>query len=259
MTHNCHNLSISTSALQLEVALTPWDQSIFKCPVGTISYLCVKHPGDAKRDFSIFENWRKTCDYGLISCRLPHNALQESKLLEANGFRFIEMVLHPQITKTQNQTIPDQGLIVSLAAIEDLPRIRAIAEVAFKNERFHVDPLIDPALGNKRYGQWVSNVFNNPAQMLIKIEDATDLIAFFIYEKLPGGVVYWHLTAVSPKLQGKGYGYKVWQQMIRYHYLNGAESISTTISARNIAVLNLYSKLCFQFPPPQMTFHWVKE
>jgi len=38
----------------------------------------------------------------------------------------------------------------------------------------------------------------------------------------------------------------------------GAQRVRTCIVARNHRVLNLYAGLGFRFPPPQMTFHWVK-
>jgi hypothetical protein len=46
--------------------------------------------------------------------------------------------------------------------------------------------------------------------------------------------------------------------MLQRHRNEGAAVITTTISARNVRVLNLYSKLGARFLPPEMTFHWLK-
>ncbi|MBK8535842.1 MAG: hypothetical protein IPL59_12375 [Candidatus Competibacteraceae bacterium] len=46
--------------------------------------------------------------------------------------------------------------------------------------------------------------------------------------------------------------------MLRYHQERGQDVVMTTISARNVSVLNLYTKLNFRFLPPEMTFHWVR-
>jgi RimJ/RimL family protein N-acetyltransferase len=73
------------------------------------------------------------------------------------------------------------------------------------------------------------------------------------------GHSFWNLSAIFPGYYGKGYGRRAWLAMLRYHQENGCIAVSTTISARNIAVLNLYSSLNFRFLPPEMTFHWMRE
>ena len=93
---------------------------------------------------------------------------------------------------------------------------------------------------------------------LLKILDDETLIAFFIIEAKEDGSVYWHLTVVSPEFQGRGYGRRTWLAMLRQHNEKGHNAVSTTISARNISALNLYSSLSFRFSPPDMTFHWTK-
>jgi ribosomal protein S18 acetylase RimI-like enzyme len=71
--------------------------------------------------------------------------------------------------------------------------------------------------------------------------------------------VYWHLTAVAPQCQGQGYGWRVWRAMLAHHARGGVRSVRTTITAGNVPVLNLYSKLGFRFLPPETTFHWLRE
>ena len=39
----------------------------------------------------------KQDEVALVSCRLPHDSISESMILEQVGFKFIEMVLHPFI------------------------------------------------------------------------------------------------------------------------------------------------------------------
>jgi hypothetical protein len=47
--------------------------------------------------------------------------------------------------------------------------------------------------------------------------------------------------------------------MLARHLGEGVGKVSTTIAARNVPVLNLYSSLRFRFAPPEMTFHWVRD
>jgi RimJ/RimL family protein N-acetyltransferase len=177
--------------------------------------------------------------------------------LEAHGFRFIEMVLHPRLAGLSALALPEDDLQIMPAGAADLPGLVAIAEQAFTHERYHVDPRLDPRLGDRRYGRWVRSSLDHPTQRLLKVLDAERVIALFLVEKRTDGSAYWHLTAIAPEWQGQGYGRRVWQAMLRRHQAEGCESVTTTISARNTPVLNLYAQLGFRFLPPEMTFHWL--
>lgn len=252
-----NTLSIETDCLVLKASLVPWDTEVFHAPVAQIEHIKILNPDRLDSDYATFESWRDVNHYKLISCRLDHAQLNESIFLEAKGFRFIETVLHPRLEDLHQPNISDHGLKIIPAEEGDLPALRKIAESAFKNERFHVDPRIDPHLGDLRYGRWVINSFVHPGQRLLKIVDNETLIACFIVEVMDDESVYWHLTAISPAHQGKGYGRRTWLAMLHHHRQNGQTSVMTTISARNTPILNLYSSLNFHFLPPEMTFHWI--
>ena len=252
------SVEISTGSLFLKASLVPWDTEVFQFPVAQITHIDVMNTDQASKDYSVFQEWVDVNMCSLISCRLSHSQMLESILLEGKGFRFIEMVLHPKFEGLEKLNIPHQDLQVDPANIGDLPVLRQIAESAFGHERFHCDPRLDRRRGDLRYGRWVANTLTHPRQQLLKILDGESLIAFFIIETKDDGIVYWHLTAVSPEYQGRGYGRRVWLTMLHYHQKAGHRAVSTTISARNTPVLNLYASLNFRFLPPEMTFHWVK-
>lgn len=252
------SFTLETKGVLLKASLVPWDTKIFGYPVAQIECMKIFKP-QLLEDFVAFEAWRDINQVKMMSCRLSHEQLNESMFLETKGFRFIEMVLYPRINELLQLRTADQGLTVLPADENDLPAIRKIAETAFTNERFHVDPRLDPHLGDLRYGQWVATTFMNQKQKIVKILDNKTLVAFFTIEAEDDGSVYWHLTAVSPEHQGKGYGRRTWLAMLNYHRKNGQVAISTTISARNTRILNLYSSLNFRFSPPGMTFHWLSE
>jgi len=250
---------LATSRLKLTANETPWDSAVFHIPVVQIDELEVLDPQAAPDDYAEYQAWVAHEQIGIISCRLAHDQLHESMFLEANGFRFIEMVLHPRLNGLQKQSIAVDDLQILAATEADLTNLRVIAETSFGNERYHIDPRLDPKLGDERYGRWVNNSLSHKTQQLLKIVDGDRLIALFVVEPTSSQSVYWHLTAISPQWQGYGYGRRVWLAMLRHHQAEGYEIVSTTISARNIRVLNLYAQLGFHFTPPEMTFHWIRE
>jgi ribosomal protein S18 acetylase RimI-like enzyme len=251
-------LRTETDALVLSYFRVPWDSEIFGFPVGQIAQICVFRPDRAVQDLATFSNWLDDQAIQLASCRLPHDRLRESMVLEEMGFRFVEMVLHPHLANLQSRSWEDQGLKVRAAEAADLPELEEIAAHAFGYERFHVDPRLDPKLADLRYRVWVRNSLGYERQQLYKICEDQKVVAFFVTESKPGGSCYWHLTAVSPVFQGRGYGKKVWRTMLRHHQSEGATEVGTTIAARNSPVLSLYSSLDFRFRPPEMTLHWVR-
>lgn len=252
------NISLHLPGLALEAELVPWDTAAFGFPVVAITALAVGELGRAEGAYGHFQDWLDVHNVRIASCRLPHGSLRESMFLEDQGFRFIEMVLHPHIEAAAVSSVRSDTLTIAPAETADLPALEQLAERAFQWERYHVDPRLDPLPGQVRYRRWVRNSLSHPRQRLLKLLDKEILVALFVVETMADRSIYWHLNAVSPELHGRGYGKRAWLSMLLHHKDEGASSISTTISARNTRVLNLYAQLGFRFLPPEMTFHWVR-
>lgn len=250
---------LETGALSLAYFQVPWDSEIFAFPVAQIKEIRVSEPTQARKDLLPFQAWLEQEKIRLASCRVPFDRLNETMLLENAGFRFVEMVLHPQLADLQAYPCVSQGLDVDLADDADLPVIEDIAAHAFGYERFHADPRLERALADQRYRVWVRNSHRHPTQRLYKICDGPDLIAFFVTENKPDGLCYWHLTAIAPGFQGRGYGKRVWREMLNQHQREGMTRIGTTIAGGNTPVLNLYVSLGFRFQPPEITLHWLRD
>ena len=191
---------------------------------------------------------------------LAHDKLRESMLLEEIGFRFIEMLYQPtlDLAKAGAPTSCDHGMTVSTATEQDMPRVLAIAGSAFQNERIHMDPRLPSRLGDMRYQNWARDALTHSSQRLKILREKNEIVAFFVTEDQPDKTCYWHLNAVAPDAQGRGVGRRTWRAMLEDAQLGGAKRVQTSIVARNNRVLNLYASLAFTFPPPLMTFHWVR-
>jgi RimJ/RimL family protein N-acetyltransferase len=243
----------------LECSIVPWDSEIFGFPVAQIDHLDF---GDAKGPsgvFDAFETWCAQHDVRLVSCRLDHLRLRESMALEDAGFRFVEMVYGLRLDSFDGISPPHRAIQVAEAKAGDLSAIEDIAHSAFTTGRFVLDPRLPPELSQRRYATWVRNSFGSSGQKILKAEVDGDLAGFFIVEKRSGNGVYWHLTAIAPRWQGKGIGASVWRTMLLQHRTAGATSVETTISAHNLPIINLYQRLGFRFASAQMTFHRLRE
>ena len=250
---------ISTGSLDLSWSSAPWDAAVTGCPVWQLDSIELNGDG-ADTDMLLFEKARDKAGVGLVSCRLGHDRLDISMFLEVRGFRFIEMIYQPvlEIASNRLSDLPASSLAVVRATQEDLPQLIDIAGTAFCAERFHVDPRLGPEMGNKRYQNWIRNSLTHPTQQLYALKDDNAIVSFFVTEMLDNGTCYWHLNAVSPRYQGRSYGLRSWSAMLQQAADAGAMRVRTSIVASNHRVLNLYARLGFRFPPPLMTFHWVK-
>lgn len=249
---------IETDSLRMAWSDAPWDQAVCGFPVLQITKIELLGT-NAVSDIQIFERERDRIGAGLVSCRLSHERMSESLLLEDRGFRFIEMGYKPEIELLKfNMDGQMASLAVTHAIDDDLPILLDIARTSFHNERFRVDPRLNSDVSDQRYQNWVANSLRHPTQELYVICDGTRRIAFFVTELLHDGTCYWHLNAVAPDAQGQGYGRRVWLNMMVEAGKRGAVRVRTSIVARNHRVLNLYARLGFYFPPPSMTFHWVR-
>jgi ribosomal protein S18 acetylase RimI-like enzyme len=248
-------IAFEAEGAAMECFLVPWDTEIFGFPVAQISRLELGDGADGVGVLRAFDGWCADQRVRLASCRLDHARLRESMALEEVGFRFVEMVHEPRLDLIDRVAAPRRVIQISEALDDDLPAIEEIAYSAFTTGRFLLDWRLPPELSRRRYAGWVRNSFGDPGHEVLKATADDELVGFFIVETRPDGSVYWHLTAIAPRWQGKGMGMSLWRTMLLRHRADDATSVSTTISGHNPPALNLYARLGFKFGAPQMTFH----
>ncbi|MEJ6005815.1 GNAT family N-acetyltransferase [Paucibacter sp. AS339] len=249
---------IANGSLKMRWQRNPWDELVCGFPVLQINEF--KVTGEfANKEFELFEKIREKLKAGLVSCRLPHQNLAESMLLEDRGYRFIEMVYSPEIELSH---IEKNKCFEPLQALKgsqsDLALLRKLAAGVFKNERFQMDFRLNPNISDARFGNWIASSFDHPSQNLTVYRDQDKVVGFSITEILSDGTCYWHLNAVASEIQAQGYGRRLWKTMLLNAKNAGATRVKSSIAARNYKVLNLYASEGFKFPAPEMTFHWVR-
>lgn len=252
-------LALDNSRLALTARLLDWDTESLGAPVAQVDHIELRG-APASADTAAVHDWLAANRVALASCRLPEARLRESFFLEAAGFRFVEMVYGMRLAlPTGTAAVDAPDVCWEPARPQDLPALTAVASAAFQTGRWHVDPRIGAAASGRRYAHWVGRSLAGGPQQVLLVRDGAAVAGFFIVEDLDDGSSYWHLTAVSPSHQGRGWGRRLWASMIRRHAADGRHSVRTTIAARNLPVVNLYAALGWRFDDCQMSFHWVPE
>jgi ribosomal protein S18 acetylase RimI-like enzyme len=253
--------SIRTPALTLDYHVVPWDTEIIGKPVAQISRICITDPTAAVEEYETFRTWCSREAIQLCACRVQTGTLVESMFLEAQGFRFVELNYLPRLAELQARTAPETSTSLKIDIVDaehsDQDELADMAAQVLRHGRFHQDPRIDPALGDKRYRAWMTNAFTRPSQRVLKCMLDGEIAAFFVVEFPAKDHCFWSLVGLAPGREGKGLGKRVWNAMLAYHRSRGIDVVSTSISSHNVPVFNLYVSLGFRFPAPTATFQWV--
>ena len=248
-------VSLRSLALDMDYFLVPWDTEIMGRRVAEIKKIAVHDSEQAQIQFETFENWLKSENIDFCSCRIGHDLIVETDFIQKHNFKFIELNYRPQINNLQLLDLSNEMVEIQLAAPADKEHLADMAKSIFKYGRFHQDIALGDEIGNDRYKTWMVNAFSLPFQSVYKCIISNKIAGFFVVEATEKKC-HWALTGLAPGLNNRGMGTRVWKSMMHFHQAQGVESITTSISSHNTAVLNLYAKLNFRFPTPAATFHW---
>jgi GNAT superfamily N-acetyltransferase len=118
----------------------------------------------------------------------------------------------------------------------------------FRFGRFHRDRNLDRDSADRRYLQWLAQMHDDGGVFGLTWEG--DLAAFFACSK---NRILLHAVAVP--FQGKGLAKYLWSAGFRKLITHGHNELSSSISAANLTVLNLYSSLGFRFRNAVDVYH----
>lgn len=247
---------IVTPGLSLRCHLAPWDRPFFAGNTAAITSISLgPEEAGAEEGFQLFRRWCARNEVVLVSCRLAQERLAECGLLEAQGFRFIELNYRPTCADL-GRFVADPAISVGPAAPSEAAALGGMARAIFSTGRLHLDPQVGAKIGDARYAGWLDNAFRNPLQEVIAFRTGPEIIGFAVVERPTPEQRFWSLIGLAPGLAGRGLGRRAWNTLLAHHAAEGVTEVSTSISSQNLAVFNLYVRLGFRFPAPEVTLHW---
>jgi ribosomal protein S18 acetylase RimI-like enzyme len=121
---------------------------------------------------------------------------------------------------------------------------------AFRHGRFHRDFNVSRRQADLRYDNWLVQLL--AANKVWGLAWEANLVGFFATE---GSRAVLH--ALAPEVRGKGYAKHLWTAAITRMFAEGCDEVSSSVSAANVAVVNLYASLGFRFRNPCDVYHRV--
>lgn len=169
---------------------------------------------------------------------LKLNPLEDKSLALAYGFYYCDTLLEPVCKKGELSISSHHDFqLTENAPFTDLLKI---CHGAFSHGRFHRDPYLDKTLADNRYDQWLEDLAENGKVYGLLM---CNNIAGFIATKDN----QLQLHAIAKEHQGKGFAKYWWSSVCDHLFAQGYETVTSSISASNLPVLNLYTSLGFRF------------
>jgi hypothetical protein len=177
---------------------------------------------------------------------LKVDPLADKRLLHEYGFYYCDTLIEPNCNVARLRVIqhPD----ATIAKDVDAEQALAICHGAFAHGRFHRDFNLSKAAADLRYDRWLKQVLDEQQVYGLYWQG---VLAGFIGHN--GNNLVLH--ALATQCRGKGWSKYWWSAVCDDLLKNGHNEVKSSISASNLAVLNLYVSLGFSFRNPQDIYH----
>lgn len=177
---------------------------------------------------------------------LKVDPLADKRLLHEYGFYYCDTLIEPHCNAARLRTVQHPDATISKEV--DVGQALTICHGAFTHGRFHRDFNLHQAAADLRYDNWLKQLLE--AQQVYGLYWQGTLAGFIGHSE--SNLV---LHALAEKYRGKGLSKYWWSEVCRQLLVGGGDEVKSSISAANLAVLNLYASMGFAFGSPQDIYH----
>jgi len=175
--------------------------------------------------------------------------LSDKRLLHEYGFYYCDTLIEPYCNAVRLRTVQHPDATISKRV--DAGQALLIGHGAFAHGRFHRDFNISKADADLRYDNWLKQLLEKEQVFGLYWQGA---LAGFIGHN--GNSLVLH--ALAENYRSKGLSKYWWSAVCAELLAAGHDEVRSSISASNLAVLNLYSSLGFSFNNPTDIYHrWI--
>jgi ribosomal protein S18 acetylase RimI-like enzyme len=203
---------------------SPWDSAVFGMPAYELTDLSPDTLAAATRMA------------GHYTVRL--DPLVSKQDLHEHGFYYCDTLVEPHC-KIEH-FVPFEDRAVSVRMEVSLDALLSICHGAFVHGRFHRDFGLPQAQAETRYAKWLAQLHRDgKVYGLLYREELAGFIA------VEGNRLILHAVATS--LRGRGLAKFLWSPVCQALFELGYDELTSSVSAANLAIVNLYASLGFRF------------
>ena len=176
--------------------------------------------------------------------------LADKRSLHEHGFYYCDTLIEPYCTakKLKQFAHPD----ASISTRADWEALLKICHGAFAHGRFHRDFNLDKARADLRYDNWLRQFHEKNAVYGLYWRD--ELAGFIAHDANNLA-----LHALAETQRGAGRAKYWWSAVCGELFAAGHAEVKSSISAANLAAVNLYASLGFAFRQPLDVYHRLIE
>jgi hypothetical protein len=210
---------------------TPWDTAAFGMPTWEL----------AEYSAAGLQQAAKTAGHHTIKV----DPLADKRMLHEHGFYYCDTLIEPYCPAQKLRRCAHPEAKVSQQV--EWNELLTICHGAFAHGRFHRDFNLSKDAADLRYDNWLRQLYDKRQVYGLYWNDA--LAGFIAYDR---NNLLLHAVAEAQRGMGRA---KYWWSMVSGELLATHDEVKSSISAGNLAVLNLYASLGFSFRNPQDVYH----
>ncbi|MDD5301354.1 MAG: GNAT family N-acetyltransferase [Gallionella sp.] len=211
---------------------TPWDMAAFGIPTWEL----------LEYSAAALQQAARTAGHHTLRV----DPLADKRLLHEHGFYYCDTLIEPHCGSARLRTAQHHDANISTEI--DAKMALVICHGAFAHGRFHRDFNLSKSSADLRYDNWLKQLL-----------EAQQVYGLYWQEALAGFIGHSGnnlvLHAVAEPYRGKRLSKYWWSLVCSELLASGHNEIRSSISASNLAVLNLYASLGFTFNDPQDVYH----
>lgn len=211
---------------------TPWDTAAFGMPTWELT----------EYSAAALQQAAQTAGHHTIKV----DPLADKRMLHEQGFYYCDTLIEPYCNATRLRPALHADAIIGKEP--DAAQAMVICHGAFAHGRFHRDFNLSQDAADWRYDNWLKQLLDQRQVYGLYWQGA--LTGFIAHD---GNSLVLH--AVAERYRGKGYSKFWWSAVCEELLAAGHDEVKSSISAGNLAVLNLYASLGFSFRNPQDIYH----
>jgi len=176
--------------------------------------------------------------------------LSDKSLLHRYGFYYTDTLLEPWCQAQQFVPHPHSAVTLDMNVVLD--DLLPMCEESFVYGRFHRDFNLSRHQSDQRYKQWLTQMHRS--EDIIGLLFQGELAGFIAHEE---GALRLH--TVEARFRGQGLAKYLWTAACMHLFKQGVGEIYSSISAANLAVVNLYASLGFRFRHAVDVYHHLSK
>lgn len=176
------------------------------------------------------------------------------RLAETHLFRFVDI----RVTLNRTlQDIPPAALPrgVRLSKPSDVPVLRSIAKVSYRDSRFYHDLHFSRSVCDALYETWIEKSCNGYAAAVIVADSDSRPVGYVSCHLLQDGKGQIGLFGIAPDARGQGLGKQVLEGSLQWFAAHGVKEVSVVTQGRNCTAQRLYQRSGFLTRTVQLWYH----